>query len=240
MIFSDTTTKLGLIQDCEMNIFGNYGDISSNSDRLYDFTARLNRAYDKVATMIMSLDGRWSWDDTNYTDSPIGSTNLVSGQKDYGIDVEFMDIQKVIVLDSNGNKSVIYPYDIKDQGANFLLEKMDSDNTGIPTRYLKRGGSIYLDPIPNYSYSAGLIIYYQRKPSYFTYTDTTKSVGIPSTLHRWLSLEASFDYAISKQLSLKNDIKFQLDDIRNLASEFYNKRTKDEQLSIIPIIRNNR
>lgn len=241
MVFSDTTTKLGLIQDCEMNLFGNYGDISSYSDRLYDFTARLNRAYDKIATVIMSLDGRWSWDDTNYTDQPIGSTDLVSGQKDYSLDVEFLNIQKVVVKDSNGNKTVIYPYDLKDSGSDSILEKLDSNNTGIPTTYLKRGGSIYLDPIPNYNYTGGLIVYYQRKPSYFAYTDTTKAVGLPSTLHRWVSLEASLDYAISKQLSNKNDIKYQLDDIKNIATDFYSKsRTKDEQLYIRAININNR
>lgn len=239
MTFSDTTTKQGLIQDCEQLIFSDYGDISGNPDRLYDFTAKINRAYDKLATIIMSVDGRWQFDDTNYTDLPIGSTNIISGQRDYTLDVEFLDIVKVVLTDGAGNKSVLLPIDINDDlGRRYITDITGSG--GIPTQYDKTGGSIMLVPIPNFNKTGGLTVYYRRKPSYFVSTDTIKPVGIPALYHRYLSLEASFDYAVSKQLNLKNDLGVRVREMEARIQEFYSKRSKDESKFIRPIIRSSR
>ncbi len=239
MVFSDTTTKLGLIQDCEQLVFGNYGDISNNTDRLYDMTARINRSYDKLATRIMSSDGRWQFDDTNYSDLPIGSTSLVSGQQDYAFDVEFLDILKVIALDSAGNKMVLTPIDINDPMGEVMLTDITTSG-GIPQWYDKMGSSIFLYPKPNYNKTAGLTIYYRRKPSYFAYTDTTKPVGIPATFHRYLSLDASLDYAISKSMPKKNDLSVLVKEMEDTLMDFYSKRSKDEQKFIRPIFRSSR
>lgn len=227
MTFSDTTTKLGLIQDCEQLIFGNYTDISANSDRLYDFTARLNRAYDKLATLIMSVDGRWQFDDTNYTDLPVGSANIVSGQRDYTLDVEFLDIELVVSQDSAGNKYVLQPRDINDPIIKSYLTD-PSTVTGIPTYYDKTGGTINLYPTPNFNKTLGLTIHYRRKPSYFAYTDTTKAVGVPAIFHRYLSMTAALDYAITKGLSLKNDLAIMVKEMEDLITDSYSRRSKDE------------
>lgn len=239
MVYSDTATKLGLIQDCEQNIFGNYGDISNDAGRLYDFTARLNRAYDKAATMIMSADGKWQWDDTNYTSIPIGKTNLVSGQQDYTMDVEHLEILKVVAVDAAGNKFELTPYTITDEMGTVEAQNI-SPNGGIPLYYRKTGTSFFLFPIPNYNATAGLTVYYQRPPSYFTYQDTTKSPGIPSMFHRYLSLEASLDYAISKQFTMKNDLAVQVQSMKDDMIDFYSKRAKDEAKFIRPIVRSSR
>lgn len=239
MVYSDTSTKLGLLQDCEQLIFGNYGDITNNSDRLYDFNARINRAYDKLATLIMSCDGRWQFDDTNYTDLPIGSTNIVSGQQDYSFDVEYLDVLKVVLQDSAGIKYILIPIDINDPIAlPYLIQP--STIQGIPAYYDKLGGSILLYPTPNYSRTLALTVYYQRKPSYFVYTDTTKPVGISSIFHRYLSLEASSDYAISKGLSTKNDLAERVKEMEANIEDFYSKRSKDEQKFIRPAFRSSR
>ncbi len=241
MVFKDTTTKLGLIEDCEQLVFGNYGDISgpTNANRLYDFTARINRAYDKLATRIMGVDNRWQFDDTNYTDMPIGTTALVSGQQDYTLDVEFLDITKVFALDSSGNKYMLYPFDITDPVARPYFET-PTTTTGSPIYYDKVGGTINLYPTPNYAKVAGLIVHYRRKPSYFVYTDTTKPVGVPAIFHRYLSLEASLDYAVSKQLSIKNDMAVRLKEMEETIDNFYSMRNKDESKFIRPITRSSR
>ncbi len=228
MVFSDTTTKLGLIQDCEMQVFGNYGDISGNTDRLYEFTARLDRSYDKLATRIMAVDNRWQFDDTNYTDLPIGSTDIVSGQQDYAFDVEYLDIDRVVLTDSAGNKSVLYPIDIMDAEGRAYITALTASNTGIPNKYDKMGGSIFLDPIPNFNRTGGLTVYYRRKPSYFAYTDTTKPVGVPAVFHRYLSLDTSLGYMLDKQMAVKNDKKTELVEMEAMIDNFYTMRNKDE------------
>jgi hypothetical protein len=222
-----------------MNLFGNYGDITGNSDRLLEFTARLNRAYDRAATEIMSADGRWQWDDTNYTDLPIGSTPLVSGQQDYTMDVEHLAITKVLILDSSGNKYVINPIDENDPMGRVYLEDTTTSG-GIPMFYDKKGTSLFLYPTPNYNKDAGLIVHYQRKPVYFGSDDTTQTPGVPFIFHRYLSLLASLDYAVSKTLAQKNDLAVLVKDMGTAIVDFYSKRAKDEAKFIRPIIRSSR
>lgn len=239
MTFSDVTQKLGLLQDCEMKIFGNYGDITNNTNRLYDFTARLNRAYDVAANLIMTVDGRWKWDDSNYTDFPIGQTNLVANQQDYTMDVTQLEILKVVLLDSAGVKHILDPFDLDDPTAIPFLQDVPTV-TGIPYAYIKIGSSYKLYPTPNYNYTSGLIVHYQRPPSYFAYTDTTKVPGIPSTFHRILSLLASLDYAVDKGLAIKNDLAVQVQAAKDEITTFYSTRSKDEQKIIRPVYSNSR
>lgn len=228
MIFSDPSlVQDGLIQDCEMNIFGNYGDITNYENRLADFTSRINRAYDKAATRIMAVDGRWQWDDSNYTDFPIGSTDLVSGQQDYTLDVEFLDIVKVVIQDQASNKMVMRPIDINDpEGRRYITDIPQAG--GIPSYYDKTGASLFLSPIPNYNKTGGLTVYYRRKPSYFSVGDTKKPVGIPFNFHRYLSLLASFDYAVGKRLDVKNDLIVLVKEMEEAMDDWYSKRSKDE------------
>jgi hypothetical protein len=226
--FSDTAQKQGLVQDCEQLVFSNYGDITNYPDRLYDFTARMNRSLDKVASKIMQVDGRWQWDDTNYTDFPIGVTNIVNGQADYTLDVTHLIIEKVTILDSTGNSYIIYPIDIQDPVMAQYLQTPVIPPTGQPTYYDKKGGSIVLFPTPNYDATAGLTVHYKRPASYFTYTDTIKTPGIPSIFHRYVSLDASLDYAVSKRLSVKDDLAVLHKDMEDMIQEHYQKRSKDE------------
>lgn len=240
MVYSDTTLATdGLIQDCEMSVFGNYGDISGNSDRLKEFTARINRAYDKAVTIISQADGKWQFDDTNYTTLPIGSTDLVSGQAQYSLDLEHLAILKVVVVSSSGVKSQLMPYTITDPLGTVEAENITT-NGGIPTWYRKTGGNIILLPTPNYAYEGGLIVYFERKPSYFASTDTTKSPGIPFIYHRFLALDAAVDYAIWKQLDLKNDAATMLQEMKDSMENHYSKRSKDEAKFITAVRRNSR
>lgn len=235
MVFSDTTTKQGLIQDCEQLVFGSYGTISGDANLLYNFTAKMNRSLDKVAGKILSVDGRWQFDDTNYTDFPIGSTNMVSGQGDYTLDVTHLIIEKVLIKDSAGNKHIIEPADITDPIVESYLEETTTAQTGQPIVYDKKGNSIVLYPTPNYNSTNGLIVHFKRPPSYFAYTDTTKTPGIPSIYHRYVSLDASIDYAVSKSLPVKNDWVTLLKEIEDMIMEHYQKRSKDESKFITPI-----
>jgi len=97
-----------------------------------------------------------------------------------------------------------------------------------------------LYPTPNYSIASGLTVHYRRKPSYFTHTDTTKSVGVPAIFHRYLSLEASLDYALSKSLAIKNDLAVMVKEMEAMIEDWYSKRSKDEQKIIKSYYRSNR
>jgi hypothetical protein len=100
---------------------------------------------------------------------------------------------------------------------------------GIPSYYDKFADVIRLYPEPNYNKTAGLVVHFQRPPSYFETTDTTKKAGVPSLFHRYLSLDASADYAVSHQMKNKNDLVTLRIAMEKDIQNWYKTRSKDEQ-----------
>ena len=102
--FNDTSTKAGLIQECESQVFGEYSVITGSTDNLLPtFTRNINEALNRVTSLILQSDARWQFDDTNNTDLPIGLTTLTTDQQDYSLSVTHLTINRVEILDANGN-----------------------------------------------------------------------------------------------------------------------------------------
>jgi hypothetical protein len=238
MQFSDTATLTGLIQDCEQQLFGDqgFGQISGNANRLKQFTNLLNRALDRYVGIALQNDGGWEFDDSNYTDYPIGTSSITSGQQDYPLTVEHMMIIGVEILNASSQWSSLYEIQDRD----FLRSGVSPSNyrsgaTGIPTEYRKVANSLFLYPTPNFTQAASLKVHFQRPPSYFTYTDTTKVPGFAAIQHPYLSTYASWLYARSKQMPIKNDLAV---DVRRWEEVeiplFYATRSKDTETIIRP------
>ena len=231
MTFSNTTTKDGIIQDCEFWLFGaNYGTITNNSNLLNTFTALSNRALDSVSIIAMGADDRWQFDDTNHTDYPIATTNLVTDQRDYVLSVSHLRITRVEIKDDQGNWTILTPFDLADIG---IARDEFMNTSATPMYYDKLGNSLFLYPAPNYSQSASLRVYFQREPSYFLSTDTTKSPGFASIFHRLVPLNACLDYATANNLTdkitvLNTKIKEQEEEIK----KFFGRRNRDERLTM--------
>lgn len=252
MQFNDTTNKLGLVQDCDFLVTSN-----STSYPLEDKARSANMALNEVATLILSADGRWQWDDTNYTDLPIGTTDIVSGQKDYGIDTTMIEITRVECKDAAGNWKFLTPFDQKDlnQNTNQAVDINSSGNSqdnssltsflstaGNPVYYDKMANSIFLYPTPNYNSTDGLKVYFKRAPSYFTAADTTKKPGFASHLHRYISLSMAKDYAVAKMLngnklqSINNELAL----LKNSIIQHYGRRQKDIRNRMVAFYQNNK
>lgn len=200
MQFSDTSTKQGLIQECEF--WTNLGDavISGDTTLLKQFTNRINRAFDKVLPIIISKDDTLLWDDPNYTDHPIARTDLVSGQQDYTALTDedgnsILNVVKAFVLQSATATEYVAlnRVPVGMGGENRILNPATTF-TGIPSEYVERGSTLFLGPIPNYNATNGLKIMFERVQSYFASTDTTKKPGIPAPFHQLLALHASKDW----------------------------------------------
>lgn len=205
--FSDTTNKNGLIQMCEL--YTHLGDTTISGDTttlLKQFTFLLNNAYDEVLPLVFAADGRWQWEDFNHTTLPIATTNIVSGQRDYGFTTDsagasVLRIDKVAIKQdaTTSDYTIIHQIDQNDgTGAAKRLIEDNSDNTGIPTGYDLVGGSIILNPEPDYAATSGLKIWYSRTPDYFSSTDTTQTPGIPDMFHSLLALIASHEWMFSQ------------------------------------------
>jgi len=241
--FSNTTTKAGILQRIEDACGFNDGDITGNSVRLAKFTAKVNSAVDEVTSIALKSAASWQYDDSNHTDYPIMTTDLVSGQQDYSFISDgsgnlVLDIYKVMIKLPDGTWVEIDPVD-----RNLQEETMDSfDNTvsGTPTRYDKLGNGIFLDNVPDYNSEEGLKVYINRESTYFLTTDTTKKAGFVGLFHDYLYLKPSYEYARDKDLSnvarLEKDVVLMQEAIR----QHYATRERDIKRKMTPLTTNTR
>lgn len=84
LAYSDTSTRQGLLQDCEDNLNFPAAGITGTTALLQQFTRLINTWYSKVVTMILASQDGWDWDDSSLlTNNPIATRALVAGQRDY-------------------------------------------------------------------------------------------------------------------------------------------------------------
>lgn len=231
---SNTDSKSGLIQTCEVVLFGDdgYGQISGNSNRLLNFTHRLNLALSEVTALIDRVDGRWQFDDTNHDDLPIATTTLVNSQADYTLPASVTEIERVEIKDVSGNYSQIRPIDHTEVSGG-MTEFMKTD--GMPVYYDKVGSSLILYPAPatgSVTMAAGLKIYSKRTPSYFTSTENDKTPGINPLFHELIALIACANYASEKSMDLAIGLMGRVQIMKKALEEHYAGRKRDERLKI--------
>lgn len=252
LVFNDTTNKRGIIQAIERRIFpGDENRISGNTTLLKEFTAEVNLALDKVTALIIAAGGTWQWDDSNFDDYPIITTDLVAGQRDYSFTTDeggnlILDIYKVLAKDENTGlyrelypvdaQSVEQPHDGYRWGAqtgvlgyyNGVHDLTDGGNKeGAPTRYDKTANGIFLDLIPSYNSTDGLKVYINRESSYFTTTDTTKKPGFAGILHEYLAIEPAYKYASIHTESKAGGFQNEMLTMEAKIKEYYGNRERD-------------
>lgn len=190
----------------------------------------INVALDDAIDIAIRSCGIGQYDDTNHTDYPIITTNLVSGQRDYSYTADgssnlILDIYKVLVADSSGVYQEIPQVDM--QSERYTESFVDGQNvTGQPTKYDRTGNGIFFDVIPNYSYTAGIKILINREGSYFTVADTTKKPGIDGRLHEYLVISPACKYAQRNGLANKDELYNRKVLLEKKISEVYSKKDR--------------
>ena len=236
--FSDTSTKKGIIQKIERLCKFTDGYISGNTNLLKEFTADVNIALDEVWAMIFKSSGKWQFDDSNHTDYPFITTNLVASQRDYTFTTDeggnlILDVYKVMCKDPQGIYQELDPIDQQsDESTQSFFDGRNEE--GTPERYDKTANGILLDLIPDYSVTAGLKVFINREGSYFTTSDTTKKPGFAGLFHKYLALAPSYEYAVANGLANKNDIRQEMLELESDIKKHYRDRSKDERFIISP------
>lgn len=240
MQFSDTTNKSGILQNCEIGLFGDngYGKITGDANRLLQFTERANRALDRFVFLAMTADEKWSFDDNNYTDLAIAQTNIVSGQRDYQFALEHLEIEKVLIQTPDGTWKEIKPLSQTENKQTFY--ENNTGNTGVPTRYEKRGSTIFLDVVPDYNGTNSLKVFFSRGASYFVSTDTTKVAGFASPFHKYIPNHMKAHYAIDRQMPIGKNLYELLQVEESSIRDFYSNRSKDERPKLSVTYQNNK
>lgn len=238
MVFSETTNRTGIVELLE-DLTGTQS-ASTPSYTLATKTRDINNAYANYFLIGFQTEGRWQLDDTNQTDYPIVTTALTSNQQDYSFTVDeqgnqILDIYRVEILDSNGNAVELCPIDQFDVKGQALTEFFS--DAAQPIYYDKTANGIILYPKPNYTNAAGLKIYYNRTPAYFTTSDTTKKPGIPDMFHEYLAIRPAYQYCLRKGLQQTANLKQDMLLIEEAIRSYYSSRARDEVKRMTPAYR---
>jgi len=222
MIFSSTTDKNGAIQFIESLCKLGDGGITNDTTLFKQITSYYNQSAKKVASALMRVDKNWKIDDSNYTDFPIASINLVLNQRDYTLPASasggnyatLYRINKIKIMDLQGNYQEIKP---------FYEGEVEETTNGFPTSYRLVGGSIRFNYLPSSTFvtlTAGLQIEFQRAWDEFTTADTTQQLPFQDSWHQAVCYDTSSTYL----LPVNRDLAL---DYRNIYKEMVLELQKD-------------
>lgn len=186
-------------------------------------TRNINRWAYRATLAQIEGNYRWQVDDTNLTTLPHLTTTLVDGQADYALPAGFLRVERLEVMDNNGDYHRLKPIDHTDiKGAYTEFE----DTNGLPKYYDLVGNSIILKPAPaaaDITTTAGLRIHILREIDIFTTSDTTQQPGFPEPFHDILVYGPTYDYLIArgdvdKAREYRQEAEVQLEKLRNWSA----------------------
>lgn len=202
MVFSDSSLKQGIVEQVRSLM-----RVDSTQWPTAKIVASVNNHLDTVTGYAIGADKRFQWDDTNHTKIPEGTTNLTANQSDYSFQTDeqgntILTLIRLEMLGTTGGSdwTLLKPMD-QSEFTEDSLNKLQTI-TGIPTHYDKIADNIIrLYPKPSITVTAGLKFTFQRTPSYFAATDTTKSPGVAPILHRGFVIASAYDGALTLGLA---------------------------------------
>jgi hypothetical protein len=197
-------------------------DADSNVFPVEAFMRSANFALDYVVRKILTVSGRWQYDDTNNDTVPVDRTPLIGGQNQYVLADKHLRVLRVRVKDTNGTYRTLKPKDDRD------MSDDDLSKVGTPEYYDKVGRSIFLYPSPDYSADAGVEISFQMGSNYFSTADTTKEPGFDSIFHRYVSLIPAREYAMKYAQQYLNLIDTEIQRLDKDLLEHYATRDVDD------------
>lgn len=234
----------------------------SNSYSNANLTLAIGRALEHVVSLINHSDARWQFDDSNHSDLPMATLTITSGQQQYSLATSHLTIDRIEVKDSFGNWTRLTPLDQQDvkrdrTQAIALGETTPSTGrsgayqatAGLPNEYDVMGIAFFLFPVPNYTQTKSIRVYFTRAPLLFDYatgqfTDSTGSTssspGFNSLFHDLISLWASYDYAFAFGKQNANAIFNEILRKEQELVEFYGGRNRDERPHMSPSRDSNR
>jgi len=193
----------------------------------------MNIAYRDVCSIIWESDGGWRYDDSNATDLPKANTTLVHNQQDYSLPSTAQQVDRVEILDSEGNYIKLKPLDMNEVTTG--LPEFLGGNSGTPLYYELVGRSVLLYPTPASGYvtlASGLQIYVDRDITDLALTATTTEPGFASSFHRILSYAAAIDFTQDDRQ--RQFLAVQKDRLEQMMRRFYSKRAPEIKTKVKP------
>lgn len=239
MIFSDTSTNLGILQRVRV-----MARVDSTQWPTANVVNSCNDWLNRIFTKGKNLDVKFQLDDTNHTALPEGTENLVANQSDYSFLTDqqgnrITNLTRIDILDASGLYRQLMPIDQAQLNGIALGEWNKTAN--LPLYYDKIADNVIrLYPKPATSVSSGIKYYFQRSPSYFAATDTTKQPGVADDLHRGFVVASAYDAALTLGLANLQPLSVELQKEEQKIDDYFASRLTDEPNIIITKYRNPR
>ena len=227
MQFNPTDKTVSLVADIDFLLFGNSATFNTNFS-LIDRTRAINIMLDEIVSELHRADPNYLWDDTTNTDFPQATLTLTSGQDHYALLDSAVVVHRVRIKDSGGTLRTLSSR-LKSEFSDGQL----NSTGGTPVGYYKIGQSVFPVPVPNYGYTAGVELSFQRGSNHFDSTDISSAPGFNPQFHQFLSVGAAHRYAIANGLVKKaRDLEKQKGAIRDAVAEHYRRRSPDDRTRI--------
>lgn len=237
--FSDTSGNTGILQRARA-----MARVDANQWATVNVVNSCNDWLNKIFTKGKNLDIKFQLDDTNHTKLPIGTIDLTANQSDYSFLTDeqgnrITNLTRVDILDPSGLYRELKPIDQAELKGWALDEWNKTAN--LPLYYDKIADNVIrLYPKPATSVTNGIKYYFQRAPSYFTASDTTKAPGVADDLHRGFVIASAYDCALTLGLENLQPLSVELQKEEMKIDEYFATRQTDEPNQIIPKWRNPR
>lgn len=225
--FSDVTNNLGILQRARK-----MARVDSTQWETFNVVNSCNDWLNKIFTYGKGNDVRFQLDDTNHTKLPIGTTNLVANQSDYSFLTDeqgnrITNLTRIDILDSSALYRQLIPIDQAQISPIAIDEFMKT--AGLPRYYDKIADNVIrLFPKPIASVTSGIKFYFQRSPSYFAASDTTKAPGVADDLHRGFVVAAAYDAAFTLGLANLQPLSVELAKEEQKLEDYFDTRQTDE------------
>lgn len=237
MVFSDTINGTGILQQVRQLC-----RVDASQWPTSKVVASCNNYLDTVIGYGISKDRRFQIDDSNHSKLPIGVTDLAANQSDYSFLTDeqgnrILTLTRIDIKDSNGNWTKLNELDENEE-----TRALDSVViAGVPDSYYKIADNIIrLNKLPLADLAGGLKFYFQRSPSYFAATDTTKEPGVASTLHRGFVIASAYDCALSLGLQNLQPLSVEMQREEQKMKLYFSDRNMDIKKRMSPGIQNNK
>ena len=237
MVFSDSSGQTGIVERARK-----MARLDATQFPVANIVNSCNDRLDKIFNYGRS-DRRFQLDDTNHTKLPEGTSDLTANVSDYSFLTDeqgnrITNLTRIDILDSNGVYRQLRPIDQKQ--INMALQEF-LKTASLPEYYDKIADNIIrLYPKPIDSVTAGIKYYFQRSPSYFAATDTTKEPGVANELHRGFVIQAAYDIAFTLGLQNVGVLRDELATEDAIMANYFESRNTDEVKSVIPVMRSYR
>lgn len=237
MVFSDSINNSGIVEQARAK-----ARVDSTQVSTQDIVNSCNNWLNKIFTSGKSKDVNFQLDDTNHTKLPIGVIDLEANQSEFSFLVDqqgnrITNITRIDIQDADGTWHKLKKIDQKEIPV--ALDEYEK-TPGTPKEYdLIADNIIRIFPQSATKIVDGLKYYFQRTPSYFVATDTTKEPGVANDLHEGFVVKAAYDIAVTLGLPNLQPLSVELQREEQKLDQYLSTRNTDSIKRLTPKMENN-